>query len=68
MRLRFAGRASVFCGVDVEGVADASEETSDIIETCDADLERWNFSSVKASLPISLKGDSDRDSASAIVK
>ena len=65
MRLRFAGLASGCRGVDVDGVADASE-TSDIADAIDCDLDLWNFSSEKASLPMSLNGDSDRDSASAI--
>lgn len=38
MRLRFTGLASVCLGVEVEGVADASE-TSDIAEALDADLD-----------------------------
>lgn len=53
--------------MDVEGVADASD-SSDMSEALDRDRDLWNLSSVKVSEPISLKGDSDRDSVSAMVK
>lgn len=66
IRLLLVGLASACRGVDVEGVTDPSE-SSDISEALEGDLERWNLSSVKASEPISLKGDSDRDSLSAMV-
>ena len=65
IRLRFVGLASKCWGVKVEGVADTSDK-SDIADASDNDLDLWNFSSENASLPISLKGDSDRDSRSAI--
>ena len=67
MRRLLTGLASILFGVAVEGVADPSD-SSDMSEALVGDLERWNLSSVKASEPMSLKGDSERDSRSAIVK
>lgn len=66
MRLLLIDLASVCRGVEVEGVAEPSE-SSDISEALERDL-RWNFSSLKASDPMSLNGDSDRDSFSVMVK
>lgn len=65
MRLRLMDLASACRGVDVEGVAEPSD-SSDISEALERDLRR-NLSSLKASEPMSLKGDSDRDSFSAMV-
>jgi len=54
-------------GVAVEAVADSASDASDMSDGSDGDLDLRNFSSVKASEPMSLKGDSDRDSRSAMV-
>lgn len=67
MRRRFDGLASIVRGVAVEAVADSASDASDMSEAFDGDLDLRNFSSVKASEPMSLKGDSDRDSRSAMV-
>lgn len=64
MRLLLIDLASACRGVEVEGVTDPSE-SSDISEALERDLRR-NLSSLKASDPMSLSGDSDRDSFSAI--
>ena len=56
-------------GVEVEGVADASDSTSDIsLRSIDCDREWWNLSSVKVSLPMSLKGDSDLESSIIVMR
>lgn len=54
-------------GVEVDGVTEPSE-ASDMSDAFEGDRERWNLSSVKASEPMSLNGDSDRDSALAMMK
>ena len=51
----------MFLGVDVEGVADASE-ASDNSDTIDGDLDdNLKFFPSNSSLPMSLKGDSERE-------